>query len=140
MALGEDQVVVVGILRVVEVVAEVLAHQHGDEVGGRHGRGRMPRPGAGARADTIGPQLLRERAPLLGTRGPWLICCATTNLLGRIANSTDYTSPTLRWRFGNCPAAPGIDPTDGGLPALLESRGREEKDPDREFYASGSTG
>src|SRR5215208_7565075 len=57
----------------------------------------------------------------------WLICCATTNLLGRIAISTDSTSPTPRWRFGNRPAAPGIDPTDGGLPALLESRGREEK-------------
>src|SRR5215218_1141615 len=70
----------------------------------------------------------------------WLICCVTTNLLGRIANRQDSTSPTPHWRFGNCTATPGIDCTDGGLQALLESRGREEKDPDPLFYAWGSTG
>src|SRR5829696_5945445 len=100
----------------------------------------MPRAGAGARADAVDPQLLGERAPLLGTRGLLVDLLCTTNLLGRIAISTDSTSPTPRWRFGNRPAAPGIDPTDGGLPALLESRGREEKNPDRPFYASGATG
>src|SRR5919112_5628804 len=63
----------------------------------------------------------------------WLIRCATTDLLGRIPKSTDSVSPTPRWRFGNRPAARTVDPTDGGIPALLESRGREEKYPDRPF-------
>src|SRR5215213_376513 len=70
----------------------------------------------------------------------WLICCVTTNLLGRIARRTDTTSPTPHRRFGNCPYAPDFRLTHGGSRALLESLGREEEDPDRPFYASGSTG
>src|SRR5215218_11132377 len=31
----------------------------------------------------------------------WLICCVTTNLLGRIARKTDSTSPTPHRRFEN---------------------------------------
>src|SRR5215212_3629022 len=71
---------------------------------------------------------------------PWLICCLTTNLLGRIAIGTATTSPTPLRRFGNCPAVTGVGRAHGGSRALLESPGREEIEPDRPFYASVSTG
>ena len=45
VALGEDQVVVVGLVRLVDAIAEVLGDQYRHQLGGRHGRGRM----AGAR-------------------------------------------------------------------------------------------
>src|SRR5215210_2695728 len=70
----------------------------------------------------------------------WLICCVTTNLLGRIARKTDSTSPTPHRRIENGPRAPDFRRTHGGSRALLESLGREEKDPDRPFCASGLIG
>src|SRR5215204_2239012 len=69
VAFGEDEVVVVGVFGVVEVVAEVLAQEHGQQVGRRHGRGGVSRPGARARTDAIDPELLGETVPLLGPRG-----------------------------------------------------------------------
>jgi hypothetical protein len=67
--LREDQVVVRRVPRSVEVVAQILAEEHGHELGRRHARGGVPRASAGARADAVHAQLLRERAPLLGANG-----------------------------------------------------------------------
>ena len=65
VALREDEPVVVRVVRVVEVVAQVLREQHGHQVGRGHARGRM----AGARlrggADRVDPQLLPQLAPEL---------------------------------------------------------------------------
>ena len=66
VALGEDQVVGVGVLGVVEVVAQVLGDQHGHEVGGRHRRGRVAGLGPPADLDRVDAELLTELLPLLG--------------------------------------------------------------------------
>ena len=58
--LGEDQMVVGRVTRVVPVVAEVPADQDGHQVGGGHAGGRVPGPGRGARADRVDAQLLGE--------------------------------------------------------------------------------
>jgi hypothetical protein len=55
VALGEDQVVVVRVVGVVEVVAEVLLGEHGAQIGGRHRRGGMPGPADRGRADRVDP-------------------------------------------------------------------------------------
>ena len=60
MSLGEDEVIVTRVIRVVPVITEVPAHQHGHQVGGGHARGRVPGPGRGARPDGVHPQLLAE--------------------------------------------------------------------------------
>src|SRR5215218_5367905 len=69
----------------------------------------------------------------------WLICWVTTYLLGRIAVGSDTTPTTPPMRTGNRSVVPSSR-ADGPVAALLESLGREEKDPDRLFYESGSTG
>jgi hypothetical protein len=61
--LGEDQVVVVGVARPGEVVAEILIEQHGHQVCRRHRRGRMARTCGGGGADRVDAQLLRKLAP-----------------------------------------------------------------------------
>src|SRR5580693_4043468 len=60
MALGEDEVVVARLIRVVPVIAEVPADQDSQQVGGGHARGRMPGTGRGARANGVNAQLLSE--------------------------------------------------------------------------------
>ena len=65
MALREDEPVVVRILRVLEVVAQVLREQHGHQVGGGHPRGRMAGAGLRRGADRVDPQLLPQLAPEL---------------------------------------------------------------------------
>jgi hypothetical protein len=65
VALGEDEPVVVRVVRVVEVVAQVLREEDGHQVGRRHARGGM----AGARLrrgpDRVDPELLPQLAPEL---------------------------------------------------------------------------
>ena len=63
VALREDQVVVAGVVRVVEVVAEVLREQDRHQVGGGHRGGRMPGLRDGGRADRVDAQLLAELTP-----------------------------------------------------------------------------
>ena len=58
--LGEDEVIVAGVVWVVPVVAQVPADQDGEQVGGGHARGRVPGSGRSARADGVHPQLLAE--------------------------------------------------------------------------------
>src|SRR5580692_10548738 len=58
--LGEDEVIVAGVIWVVPVVPEVTAHQDGQQVSGGHTRGGMPGPGRGARTDGVHAQLLAE--------------------------------------------------------------------------------
>ena len=65
VALGEDQVVGVGVLGVVEVVVQVLGDQHGHEVGGRHRRRGVAGLGRPADLHCVDPQLLPELLPLL---------------------------------------------------------------------------
>ena len=60
VALGEDQVVVVGVLGVVVVVAQVTGHQDRHQVGRRHRRGGVPRLGGVGRTDRVDPQALGE--------------------------------------------------------------------------------
>src|SRR5215208_5006798 len=64
MPLGEDQMVVVRIPRVVEIVAQVTRQQHRHQVGRRHGRGRMARARGGGAADTVHAELLGQLANL----------------------------------------------------------------------------
>ena len=66
VALREDQVVVARVVRLVEVVAEVLREQHRHQVGGRHRRGRVAGLRDGGCADRIDAQLLPQLAPELG--------------------------------------------------------------------------
>ena len=67
VALGEDQVVVARVVRLVEVVAQVLGEQHGHQVGRGHRRGRVaglrprPRHGPSRRAAAV-PARARARA------------------------------------------------------------------------------
>ena len=62
MALGEDEVVVVGQLGVIEVVAQMASGEDGDQVGRGHARGRVPGSGLRARSDPIDPDLLSDLA------------------------------------------------------------------------------
>ena len=65
MALREDEPVVVRVLRVVEVVAEVLREQHRHQVGGGHARGGMAGAGLRRRTDRVDPKLLPQLLPEL---------------------------------------------------------------------------
>ena len=69
MALGEDQVVVGGELRMGEVVAEVAGGQDRDQVGGGHAGGRVAGPGPGAGPDAVDPDLLGHLVQGLQLRG-----------------------------------------------------------------------
>ena len=62
VALGEDQVVVVGVPGVLVVEVEVLLHQHRHQVGRRHRRRRVAGVGGRRRADRVDAQLLAELA------------------------------------------------------------------------------
>ena len=53
------------VLRVVEVVAEVLVEEDRHQVGRRHGGGRVARVRDGARADGVDAELLSQLAPAL---------------------------------------------------------------------------
>ncbi len=66
VALGEDQVVVARIGRVLVVEPQVAVEQDGHQVGGRHRRGRVARAGGGAGADRVHAQLLAELAAEVG--------------------------------------------------------------------------
>ena len=65
VALGEDQVVVGRVVRLLPVVAEIPGQQHRHHVGGRHARRRMAGPGGGAAPDRVDPQLLGQLADVL---------------------------------------------------------------------------
>ena len=65
MAFREDEPVVPQVVRVVEVVAEVLRDQHGHQVGRGHARGGVPGLGCGGWADGVHPELLTKLAPEL---------------------------------------------------------------------------
>ena len=58
--LGEDQVVVGRIVRLLPVVAQVPGHQHRHHVGGGHARRRVAGSGGGAAPDRVDPQLLGQ--------------------------------------------------------------------------------
>jgi hypothetical protein len=60
VALGEDEVVVVGQVRALKVITEVAGGEDRDQVGGGHARGGMPRAGLGAGADAVDADLLSD--------------------------------------------------------------------------------
>ncbi len=60
VALGEDQVVVAVVARVVPVVAQVAADQHREQVGSRHARGGVTGPRTRAGPDGVHPKLRGE--------------------------------------------------------------------------------
>ena len=62
VALGEDQVVVVGVVGVLVVELEVLLHQHRHQVGRRHRGRRVAGVGGRGGADRVDAQLLAELA------------------------------------------------------------------------------
>ena len=62
VALGEDQVVVGRVGRVVVVEPQVAVQQDGHQVGGRHRGRRVAGAGGGRAADRVDPQLLAEVA------------------------------------------------------------------------------
>ena len=66
MSLREDEPVVVRVLRVGEVVSQVLGEQHRHQVGRGHARGRMAGLRRGGAAHRVDPQLLSELAPEIG--------------------------------------------------------------------------
>ena len=79
VALAEDQMIVPRILWRAEVVVEVLRHEHGHEVGGRHRRRRVAAAGGAARADRVDADLLAELAPIVvltrhGCEAPQVVC------------------------------------------------------------------
>jgi hypothetical protein len=59
--------VIGGVLWRVEIIAEVLRHEDGHEVGGGHRGGRVSGASRPARTNRVYPELLREGAPLLGS-------------------------------------------------------------------------
>jgi len=63
VALGEDEPVVQGALRLVEVVPEVAREQDSGQVGGGHGRRRVAGARLGARPHRVNAQLLTELPP-----------------------------------------------------------------------------
>jgi hypothetical protein len=63
VALAEYQVVVTRVVRLVEVVAQVLRHEHGHQVGGRHRGGGVSGACRRARSDRVDPELLPELTP-----------------------------------------------------------------------------
>src|SRR5260370_6073976 len=65
MSLGKDQVVVVRVVRIGEVVAQMLVQQDGHEIGRRHRRRGVPGAGRGGAADAVYAQLLRELVPIV---------------------------------------------------------------------------
>ena len=65
VSLGEDKAVVLGALRCVEVVAEVLRDEDRHQVRGRHRGRRVTGPGRRAAADGVDAQLLSELLPAL---------------------------------------------------------------------------
>jgi hypothetical protein len=71
VALGEDQVVVVGMVGLFEVVAEVLLSQHREQIRGGHRRGRMPRPADRGGPDRVDSELLGQLAPELSASKGW---------------------------------------------------------------------
>jgi hypothetical protein len=60
MALGEDQVIVGRVGRLVPVIPEMPADEDSQEVRGRHARSRVTRPGGCSRPDGVNTQLLGE--------------------------------------------------------------------------------
>src|SRR5881396_2428995 len=117
VALGVDQVVVVGILRLAPVVLEVAAEEHRDEVRGGHGGGWVTRPRRRAAANGIDPELLTELAReleicgrnLLGDRHvtPWHVTCE-----GPVAGGFAWTClkvyrALVRELFPACGGLPG---------------------------------
>ena len=60
--LGEDQVIVAGVLGMVEVVAQVAGEQHRHQVGGGHRRRGVAGAGGVARPDRVDAKLLSELA------------------------------------------------------------------------------
>ena len=69
VALGEDQVVVGRVGRVLVVQPQVPVEQHRHQVGGRHRGRRVAGVGGGAAADGVDPQLLAELALEVGALG-----------------------------------------------------------------------
>jgi hypothetical protein len=65
MPLREDQAVVRRLLRVVEVVSQVVSDEHRHQVRSRHARRRVPRLRSGGTADRIDAVLLAQLAKLV---------------------------------------------------------------------------
>ena len=73
VTLAEDEVVVAGVVRRAEVVAKVLRHEHGHQVGRRHRARRVPAPRRAAGSDRVDAELLTELAPLVVLGGHGLV-------------------------------------------------------------------
>lgn len=62
--LGQHEAVVAGVLGAFEVVPQMLGEQYRHQLGGRHGRRRMPGARGPGRAHAVDPQLLGQLAEL----------------------------------------------------------------------------
>ncbi len=60
VSLGQHETVVAGVGGAIDVVAEVVGEEDGHQVGGGHGRGRMPGPGGIGGPHTVHAQLLSQ--------------------------------------------------------------------------------
>ena len=79
VSLGEDEVVVVRVPGIVEVVVEVLRHEHGHQVGRGHRRGGMARFRHVRGTNRVDPQLLSELSPVVHFGHP---CSSRSPLAG----------------------------------------------------------
>ncbi len=66
VSLGQDEAVVAGVSGAVEVVAEVVCEQNGQQVGRGHRGRRVPGARGGGSADTVHAQLLAEIGEFTG--------------------------------------------------------------------------
>lgn len=102
MTLGEDQVIVVGVVRCLQIPAQMTSQQHGDEVGGGHRRGRVPGTGPVAHHDRVDTQLLREFGAEVevraGVGGSGHRVCSSRGTLGTGDVPVVTTrKPDIRW-------------------------------------------
>ncbi len=88
VALGEDQVVVRGVARVLEVEPEVAVEQHGHQLGCGHRRGRVARAAGIAAANRVHPQLLCQLAAEVVSVHVWVIPTSVAPSLPGVAWST----------------------------------------------------
>src|SRR6266536_1003579 len=61
--------IIVGVIRILEVVAKMTGEQHSGDVRRRHRRCRVARASLGGGPDAVNPQLLRKLTPLIDPAG-----------------------------------------------------------------------
>lgn len=116
--LGEDQVVVARIVRVLPVVAQMAGHQHGRQVGGGRAGGGVAGPGRGAGADGVHAQLLRQLEDLVQ------IGAGAERGRGGLRRHDGFLSAVRpsRWNGPSAPVATGCAASGGPMTARLPCR------------------